>query len=404
MLNPQNDASGLRLAPKRAMTLVLMTAVIIAAGLAHAQTFTVLYSFKGEPNDGAGPLAGLIEDTAGNLYGTTQAGGPANSGTVFKLDQAGNETILYTFTGGSDGGFPEYGSLLRDPAGNLYGTTLEGGAASYGTVFRVSKTGKETVLHSFPRNQNDGEGPTAGLLPISRQIAVGTTESGGAFRSGCQGVGCGTVFELDASGREKVLYSFTGGTDGSVPLGGLVEDRQGNLYGTTNLGGMFGLGTVFKLNRKGNETVLHSFAGSPTDGEYPIAGLVLDGEGNLYGTTPYGGPAFEGTIFKVDSTGNETVLYSFIGYPNDGEFPYAALVRDTQGNLYGTTQSGGANNFGTVFELSSTSKETVLHNFVYFTDGANPYGSLIRDLAGNLYGTTSTAGPACCGTVFKLTP
>src|SRR5271157_3231541 len=267
-----------------ALAMMLVPAVL-APGSAQAQTYTesVLHSFPGSP-DGANPYAGLVRDAQGNLYGTTVNGGAQAKGTVFKVDATGNETVLYSFTGaGGDGANPEAG-LVPDAQGNLYGTTYAGGASNAGTVFKVDTTGNETVL-----------------------------------------------------------YSFTGaGGDGAGPTGLLVRDAQGNLYGTTVFGGASGKGTVFKADATGNETVLYSFTGAGGDGANPEAGLVPDAQGNLYGTTDAGGASNAGTVFKVDTTGNETVLYSFTGAGGDGAGPTGLLVRDAQGNLYGTTVFGGA--------------------------------------------------------------
>jgi uncharacterized repeat protein (TIGR03803 family) len=248
-------------------------------------------------------------DTAGNLYGTTQNGGSGGGcsfgcGTVFKLAPAGNETVLHSFTGSpGDGGRPVAG-LIMDTAGNLYGTTAEGGS------------GTCTVING---------------VPVS---------------------GCGTVFKLDPAGNETVLHSFTGGSDGIQALAALIMDQAGNLYGTTELGGSFGFGTVFKLDPSGNETVLHTFTGG-NDGATPFfAGLIMDTAGNLYGTTFNGGASGYGTVFELDTAGNETVLHSFTGSPGDGASPPAALIMDKAGNLYGTTLIGGASGFGTVFKLT----------------------------------------------------
>ena len=238
-------------------------------------------------------------------------------------------------------------------------------------------------------------------------ILYGGTVYGGD--SACNApTGCGTVFKLDTTGKETVLYSFTGtGGDGAIPLGCVVQDSKGNLYGTTTYGGELscnapnGCGTVFKMDTTGKETVLYSFTGSP-DAAEPESALLRDAEGNLYGTAPSGGAYGYGAVFKVDTTGKESVLYSFSG-GSDGANPYGGLLRDAKGNLYGTTTAGGASGYGTVFKVDTTGKETVLHSFAG-SDGANPaFGSLVEDTKGNLYGTTSgfTYGH---GTVFKLTP
>jgi uncharacterized repeat protein (TIGR03803 family) len=396
---------------------IMLVPAVLATGSAQAQIYTerVLYSFNSSP-DGQLPLAGLVRDAQGNLYGTTVGGG-VGCGTVFKVDATGNETVLYTFPGtGVDGSQPQAG-LVLDAQGNLYGTTLSGGAYyMYGTVFKVDAAGNETVLHSFGRpGSDDGANPMAGLVRDAQGNLYGTTVNGGHC--------CGTVFKVDSTGRETVLYNFTGGGDGQEPEAGLVLDAQGNLYGTTYYGGdrtcnaSRGCGTVFKLDATGNETVLHSFgSGGGGDGSLPNAGLVRDAQGNLYGTTYYGGvnrcyapnePYGCGTVFRVDTTGKETVLHSFgPGGGSDGSFPMAGLVRDAQGNLYGTTSSGGAYGYyGTVFKVDMTGRETVLHSFgATGADGVQPEAGLVLDASGSLYGTTYHKGSAygCCGTVFKL--
>jgi uncharacterized repeat protein (TIGR03803 family) len=253
-------------------------------------------------------------------------------GTVFKLDTNGNEIVLYSFNGGEDGANPDAG-LVQDAQGNLYGTTAGGGSFGDGTVFMVGTNNKETVLYSF-RGGTDGSNPHAGLVRDAQGNLYGTTPIGGAFDEG-------TVFEVDAKGQEIILHNFSGiDGDGAAPDDGLVQDAQGNLYGTTPNGGTTGLGTVFKVDTNGNETVLYSFSGAEG---YPISGLVLDVHGNLYGTTYVGGNlACQdgcGTAFKVSENGKKTTLYSFTGGP-DGQQP-SSLVTDELGNLYGTTYEGG---------------------------------------------------------------
>jgi uncharacterized repeat protein (TIGR03803 family) len=371
---------------------IVLVSAVFAARSAQAQTFTVLYAFTGGA-DGASPWAGLIRDGAGNLYGTTPYGGASGYGTVFMLNKSGKETVLYSFAY-SDGAWP-YAGLIRDAAGNLYGVATGGGGSGYGTAFKVAKTGKETTLYTF--SGADGATPFAGLVQDAAGNLYGTTSTGGASS-------VGTAFKLAKTGKETVLHSFTGtGGDGSYPEAGLVRDANGNLYGTTVSGGASVYGTVFELNKTGKETVLYSFSGG-TDGGYPLYGyLVRDAAGNLYGTTELCGAWGVGTVFKLDKTGKETVLYSFTEGA-DGGYPLAGLVRDAKGNLYGTTESGGASDYGTVFKVDSTGKETVLHSFNGSTDGGSPYAGLLRDAKGNFYGTTSTGGASGYGTVFKLTP
>jgi uncharacterized repeat protein (TIGR03803 family) len=373
----------------------LLGGPFLATPLALAQTYSVLYSFNGGA-DGATPDAALVLDASGNLYGTTAAGGSANFGTVFKLDPGGTKTVLYSFTGGADGKAP-YAGLVLDPSGNLYGTTQLGGASNFGTAFKVDTAGTETVLHSFTGGA-DGRIPNAPLIRDSTGNVYGTTTTGGAS-------GYGTVFKLNTAGTLTVLYSFAGGADGGFPLGGLVRDSAGNLYGTTNDGGLpnacfvgyFGCGVVFKVDMTGTETVLYTFTGGADGGESQ-AGLTLDAMGNLYGTTAAGGTGDSGVVFKIDRAGVETVLHTF---GSGGVEPFGGVILDAAGNLYGTTNNGGSG-YGSVFQLDATSHYTVLHQFTAGSDGANPVANLVSDTEGNLYGTTAAGGNGNFGTVFKL--
>jgi len=365
----------------------LMLAVAPAAVAAPAET--VLYSFSGSNGDGASPNAGLTADSAGNFYGTTVYGGASSFGTVFKVTPSGSETVLYSFTGGSDGSNPN-GGLIADGAGNLYGTATFGGASGAGTVFRLSPSGVLTVLHSFA--WSDGAFPYARLLADNAGNLYGTTVNGG-------GASCGTVFKLAPDGTMTVLYSFACSADGGAPYGGLIADSAGNLYGTTSGGGASSAGTVFKLTPSGTETVLYSFSGSP-DGASPHAGLTADSAGNFYGTTVHGGMSNAGTVFKLALGGTESVLYSFT-CGTDGANPNAALLMDSAGSLYGTSPGGCAASNGTVFKVTAGAT-TVLYSFAGGADGAIPYAPLIADGAGNLYGTTYSGGASFVGTVFKL--
>jgi uncharacterized repeat protein (TIGR03803 family) len=354
---------------------------------------TVLHSFTGH-TDGGSPYAGVIRDSAGNLYGTTYGGGPspAFAGVVYKVDTTGHETVLYSFTGGAgDGAHPEAG-VIRDSAGNLYGTAYKGGAAGAGVVYQVDTTGQETVLYSFKGGARDGANPTAGVVRDSAGNLYGTTENSGV-------TGAGVVYKVDTTGHETVLYSFTGGADGKYPTAGVVRDSAGNLYGTTNNGGPTNAGIVYQVDTTGQETVLHSFTGA--DGAYPSAGVIRDSAGNLYGTANNGGPAYAGVVYQVDTTGHETVLYSFTGGA-DGANPYEGVVRDSAGNLYGTTLTGGAAGAGVVYKVDTTGHETVLYSFTGGADGGSPYAGVIRDSAGNLYGTTAGGGAAGAGVVYKV--
>src|SRR5215469_3212646 len=333
--------------PRRgALTMaVLFALLLIAIGPAHAQTETVLYSFCSQLNctDGYNPFAGLVMDKKGNLYGTTYQGGAnanGGNGTVFEITVAGEEKVLYSFTGSNgDAGNP-YAGLVMDKRGNLYGTTVGGGVNGSGAVFELSPSGTETVLYSFCSQPSctDGATPYAGLVIDKKGNLYGTTYQGGVN-------GNGTVFEISPSRTETVLHSFAH-SDGASPLAGLVIDQKGNLYGTTTVGGVNGNGTVFEITAAGEEKVLYSFTGSNGDGD-PVAGLVMDKKGNLYGTTV-------GTVFKVSPSGTETVLYVFCSQSGctDGAGPMAGLVMDRQGNLYGTTSYGGANGVGVVFKVT----------------------------------------------------
>ena len=357
---------------------------------------TVLYNFTGGA-DGGEPQVGVIRDAEGNLYGTTLFGGggdcPYGCGVVFKLDAAGQQSVLHTFTGGADGanGYADPG-LICDEEGNLYGTTSNGGGpASAGVVFELDPGGQESVLYTFP-GASDGANPNAGVIGDGKGNLFGTTYSGGPANAG-------VVYQLDATGHETILYRFTGGADGANPNAGVIRDAEGNLYGTTVYGGI-GYGVLYQVNAAGMETVLHAFTGGP-DGANPYAGVIRDSEGNLYGTTSAGGFANAGVLYKVNAAGNETVLYFFLGGP-DGSGPRAGVIRDMAGNLYGTTVNGGASSAGVVYELHANGLETVLHSFAAGSDGANPYSGLIGDASGNLYGTTYAGGASNAGVVYKV--
>jgi len=397
----------------RAASAIAIGITCLAVQAIHGQTFTTLHGFTGGA-DGGFVFAPLIMDSAGNLYGTTYQGGdyncdPANPGrgcgVVYRMDNAGNETVLYSFRTLPDAEFPQAG-LVRDSAGNLYGTTNWGGASNFGTVFKLDVTGKETVLYSFTGGK-DGRHPSAGLVRDGAGNLYGTTVYGGITSCVIQRTefGCGVVFRVDKNGKETVLHRFNG-RDGGWPKGDLLRDSQGNLYGTAYTG-TTNNGTVFKIDSAGKFTVLHRFNGA-SDGYNPRAGLVRDGAGNLYGTTESGGVSNSGTVYKVDKAGNETILYNFT-FGTDGGSPYAALVRDANGNLYGTTTLGGdlacngGTGCGTIFKLDATGHETVLHNFEG-TPGEFPQTRLVRDASGNLYGTTAGNNLANYGSVFKLTP
>jgi uncharacterized repeat protein (TIGR03803 family) len=384
-----------------ALVIVLLSA-LAAAPTAQAKSYKVLYNFTGGSDGGYPAYETLVQDKAGDLYGTTTYGGSGSGnsgyGTVFKVTKSGAETVLYTFTGGADGAYPYSGLVL---SGNmLYGTTNGGGSGSgsegNGLVFEVNtKTGAETVLYTFTGGA-DGAGPWGGLVRDEPGKLYGGTLAGGAS-------GYGTVFEVVPRTRmETVLHSLDK-TDGTQPYSGLtLSTTQKVLFGTAYDGGSYGYGVVFSLTIKtGAYTVLHDFTGG-SDGGYPFGTLALDPNGNLYGTTVYGGTSDYGTVFQVvPKTKKETLLYSFTG-GTDGEYPYSGVVRDKRGELYGTTQYGGANGDGTVFELAKGT-ETALHTFDG-SDGAFPECGLIQDSKGNFYGTTVEGGSDGYGVVWEITP
>ena len=447
-MNPKSLSTSMlcRSVRKLACAGVLVYALtLVAAGTAQAQTFQLIHSFATGGAGGTNPVAGLTLDPAGNLYGTTTEGGFGGSGTVFRLSHKGSGwvlNVLHSFTGGSDGGEPNAG-LIFDRAGNLYGTTTEGGELNCGgiypggcgTVFELQPPPtpctaepcpwRETVLHVFIGG-NDGAFPVSGDLVFDQAGNLyGTTQAGGLPSGG--NFGSGTVFELSPSGSgwtESVLYKFTESSDGGAPDAGVIFDRAGNLYGTTTVGGapdcapVPGCGTVFKLSPSGSgwaESVLYSFTAG-TDGWSPIAGLVFDQSGKLYGAAAFGGESGGGTVFQLTpSNGSWTLetLHSFTG-----EFgPHDNLVIDGEGNLYGATPSD-SHDAGSVFELMPNGNGgwtyTLLHEFLcdpFCMDGAGPDGRVIFDTNGNLYGTAQYDGPlvdvgrgVTNGVVWEITP
>jgi uncharacterized repeat protein (TIGR03803 family) len=364
----------------------------------------VLYKFTGG-TDGGRPQSPLLLQN-GQLVGITPLGGgakyPSGYGTIFAIGGHANpETTLYTFVG-QNGSTSAYAGLVGDSAGNLYGVTPSGGDNNEGMVFMERSTGEMIVLHSFAGS--DGELPSSSLTLDSTGNLYGATEAGGAR-------GIGTVFKLQPDGTLITLHSFHGGQDGRSPFSGLLLEK-GELYGTTEVGGSHHSGTVFRVNANtGKETVLYQFTGG-SDGQGPMAAnLVGDGVGNIYGTTPGGGtvstgrPKGGGVVFALNiATGQESVLHSFAG--PDGIIPSGNVVRDQQGNLYGTALGGGTNGRGTIFKLGSTGTFTVLHNFTGKEDGSQPLGGLVISHTGTIYGTTREGGSegCSCGTVFELTP
>ena len=399
--------------------------VIIGLALyANAQTETILYNFGAFP-DGSQPQASVVADASGNLYGTTGFGGASGVGMVFKLTHTTDgwqKSALWNFTGGKDGAQPC--GLVFDGAGNLYGATSNGGAYNLGVVYKLSPTAsgtwRQTVIHTFAPAQGAATPPIS-WYPSTLVIdgagnLYGTTLYGGSHRYG------GTVYKLSpkATGgyAMAVLYQFTGGSDGQYPATrSLTLDSQGHLYGTTNSGGPFGAGVVFKLTPTPSgawtQSIVYAFTGQK-DGAAPNGGLIFDKAGNLYGTTSAGGstkcyPGC-GVVFRLSPTASGTWIQRQLYVFEQQEAPYGGLIADPAGSLYGTTTGGGANGFGTVFKLSPTATgswtKTVLHDFAGYPaqDGFNPHGTLLRDAAGNLYGTAFTGGSFFNGVVFEVTP
>ena len=412
----------------------IMSLILLTAEPAVSQE-RVLYSFY-DSGGAVLPVAGVISDAAGNLYGTTFYGGAYGNGMVFELTPSTSgwkQTILHSFGYDGSDGFWATGGLVFDASGNLYGTTEFGGnggcssvIGGCGTVFELSPTGSgewiETILYNF--QGSDGFEVHAGLIIDAAGNLYGTTASGGVYNQGA-------VFELSPSAAgwtEKTLHSFTGGGDGGIPYGSLLRDALGNLYGMTWEGGgpssvcPYGCGTVFELSPtatgKWSGKVLHNFSRNINDGHYPYAGLIFDAAGNLYGSTLEGGGTGRynrGIVFEltpiVGSNGKwtEKVLYNFNQQAVDGVNPSGTLIFDAHGHLYGVTLVGGSDGQGTVFKLTPTASgpwtETVLHNFSNAaTDGHNPNAGLIFGPAGNLFGTTGQGGTYNEGSVFEIKP
>jgi uncharacterized repeat protein (TIGR03803 family) len=397
-----------------AATLAVLALLAGAASQAAADGWrlTVLHRFCGAakcPDDGADPVGGVIADGSGNLYGTTLFGGEADNGTVFELTAGGQERILHDFHGRRDGKGPLAG-LVMDAAGNLYGTTSFGGGATVftgGTVFEVTAGGQERVLYRFcsVKGCADGWNPQSALVIDGSGNLYGTTVKGGTSGD------AGTVFEVTPGGKERVLHSFCSRNaclDGWRPRAGLIMDATGALYGTTVAGGTKNSGTVFEITPSGDETVIYDFCRLPhcADGAGPVGALIMDGSGNLYGTTRKGGAHKAGTVFEITADGSEKVLYDFCAADScaDGKSPKAPLTMDADGNLYGTTEYGGQHNQGTVFEITVAGAGQVLHSFctrARCADGSQPLAGVIIGASGDLYGT---AGNDDGGIVYALSP
>jgi len=393
----------------RRATAALFAAFLFVASLsqqAQSQTYKVIHNFT--VSDGATPYGGPTLDRLGNVYGTTSLGGSSGNGSVYKLSPHGSSwtfSSLYSFAGGSDGAGPGFGSLAINH-GALFGTTEGGG--NFGTAFEVvhansgsglTGTWKETVVHTFGVGK-DGAQPLNGVVFDVAGNFYGTTSLNGAY-------GNGAVFEVKRSGKkwiESVIYSFKDAN----PVAGVTLDAHGNLYGTTSFGGPVGDGVVFKLSRSGSgwkETVLYNFKGA-NDGQHPVGGLVLDQAGKIYGTTFQGGSNGGGTVYELSHSAKGwklTTLYSFSG----GAGPYNKLTFDAKGNIYGATNGDGAHGFGSVFKLTRAHgvwAYTDLYDFTNGSDGGLPYGSVAVDAHGNIFGTAVVGGSDNQGVVFEITP
>ncbi|HUI84853.1 MAG TPA: choice-of-anchor tandem repeat GloVer-containing protein [Candidatus Binatia bacterium] len=395
---------------------------VVLCGAAQAQTFTVLHTFTGQ-GDGGTPLGTPLLDARGNIYGTTYYNGSTGWGTVYKLGPAGDGwvlTTLYTFgTGGPTDGQNPYGNVVRDPSGVLYGAAWEGGTYNFGTVFSLRPSPNAypvsvlspmwaTWLHSF--NYWDGQYPFFGDLTMDSQGNLyGTTTDGGSY-------GQGTVYKLSPSNGGwtfQTLYNFAPmGTVGAFPMSGVTLDAAGNLYGTTTKGGTANAGVVYKVTPSGDGTVLYNFTGGD-DGSFPMAGVIFDASGNLYGATSVDGTAGGGAVFKL-SPGEDGWTYNLIypitgwGYESElGTGIWRNLLMDPAGNLYGVTCPIETGHYSTVFELTPGANGwsyTPLYTFTNGADGSLSEGGLVRDSLGNLYGVASFGGVYNYGLVFEITP
>ncbi|HZQ68236.1 MAG TPA: choice-of-anchor tandem repeat GloVer-containing protein [Terriglobales bacterium] len=395
------------------LTTTLLAILLLFTGAAASQNFQVVHTFSGP--DGSFPNGDLFRDAAGNFYGTTQFGGASNQGVVFKLDSSGKETVLYSFTGGSDGGIP-IGRLVGG-GGNFYGITSAGGdpTCSCGTVFKLDSTGKLTVLHSFTGGmdgaQNPGQ-PELGLVLIHGDF-YGAASFGGTL--GCDGsLGCGVIFKITPALTESVLYRFTAQADGGFPQD-LIRDQSGNLYGATGGSYMAGnAGTVFRMDTAGNLTTLYTFPGGAS-GSSPRWRLVRAATGLIHGVTQFGGNTSCalgsigcGAVFSLDATGKEKVLHTFGKQAGDGEEPSGGLL-DVAGSFYGATFYGGIINStcsfgcGVVYRVNDGGQYSVLYRFTGAADGWLPTGGLTADGSGNVLGTAELGGTGS-GVVFKITP
>jgi uncharacterized repeat protein (TIGR03803 family) len=387
----------------RAFKLLAMlgTASACAGSLAHAQAVspTTVYSFcanvacvNGVYNYNAGG-GSLVQANNGVLYGTTEGGGTYGYGTVFGITPSGELITLYSFcatSGCPDGSIPWFGLVLATD-GNLYGITTAGGASGNGTIFKMTPGGQLTTLYEFGAAYAP-PAPYGGLIQGADGNLYGTTRNGGIY-------GNGTVFKITLGGALTTLYSFSGASDGGTPQAPLVQTTNGNLYGTTYSGGAAGRGTIFQITPGGMFSAIYSFSGSECCSQ---AGLIQATDGMLYGTNKFGGSASSGSVFQITPSGQLTTLHSFDG--SDGSWPNSSLVQATDGALYGTTEIGGASGAGTLFKITLNGDFTLLYTFTsaYSGSGNSIYAGLFQAANGNLYGTTQYGGAAGDGTVFSF--
>ncbi len=391
----------------RGFFLALIAGCLLIGSLSQpgwTQTYRVIHNFTAKGIDGGSPFGGPVLDRQGNLFGTTYTGGRYGAGSVYKLTPHGDGwkyTSLYSFKGEADGDAPGFGTLARSN-GALYGTTEGGGYL--GVAFKVGPcrdTCPEKVMHSFGRG-TDGNEPIGGVVFDEAGNFYGTTLLGGTF-------GNGTVYKVTPSGIETVIYNFTGGSDAVNPGAAPTLDSQGNLFGSTSFGGVNGVGAVYELSPSGSgwtETVLYSFHGL-NDGQNPLGGVIVDKAGNLYGGTFDGGVNGGGTVYELSTSGGSwtmNILYSFVGGYGG---PYNKLALDAKGSLYGATEGEGANGFGLVFRLKPTNGDwefTDLYDFADGNDGGEPYGGVAVDENGNVFGTADLGGSDNQGVIFEITP
>jgi len=363
----------------------------------------ILSSFGNGDADGISPSSKLVQASDGNFYGTA-IGGSHLDGVVFKVTPAGVQTVLHTFDRSTGDGASPSGLILGSD-GNFYGTTVAGGANDRGTVFKMTPDGSETVLYSFRGSPSDAGGPYSGLIQASDGSFYGTTEFGGPTNQG-------TAFRVTPAGVETMLYSFGSVANDAAPgFSGLVEGNDGSFYGVSGNGGARNHGAVFKVTPEGIETLVHSFSGGDDGSSFEEANLLKGADGNFYGQTAYGGANHGGVIFKLSPAGDLTVLYSFTDGARSGSHPTGALVQDSDGNLYGATRDGGSprtfypnlSESGTIFELTAAGTPVVLSNFgPNEADGSDPYPGPMLAKDGNLYGTTQSGGLNHVGVFYEF--